>query len=874
MNYLKKLTLFGMTALLLSSCAEENPWRMEEGTGALKLRLSADARVSDAVPQTRANYSLTPPEAEDFGITLSKTDGSYEKQWDSVDDFNSAKGFSVGAYTISASHGDPEKEGFDSPHFYGEASVMVLDGESSQAEITATLANTMVSLDFTDAFKTFFPDYSAQVHSEGYSYQDISKFDANRPVYLVPGNIKVALTLTQPNTGKKTTIQPAEFEAKARHHYHVVLDYNGGAVGVGQIIVRFDDSVVEEDVTIDLTDELFTAPAPEVMPVGFSDGSVIQMLEGVGPKGDLKINVDAAGRMKEANLTISSADRSFSSGSNEIDLLTASQADQNLLSEWGVDCRGFFRLPSRFAFINLANYVDRLPEGEHTLTLQVKDVMTHVSEPLTFKVNVEPVSIKVVPESAVFGAESLVLNVDYNGSSIADDLSFMVLNNSGNYVEAPVVNISEKSPTRATPSKSYLVELSIPAVDRSSGKVRTLYRGVNKVESDFSVILPKYSVTMDAYARFVDVKVQTEDPSLLASVTAALRPFVTGANSGQATLTRDLDNGVVRIANLSAASKYTIQTTLDQSHEPVFATSNELTTEPLFAVPNANFTNVLENSLDISGLQVGGEYQVWPTNYHNTSSILLSEPQGWANLNSLTAYSGSRNMNTWFVVPSTWAQDNKVYIRTVGYNHDGVTPNRSGGAFSTTYYCTNTPSDDQLEKCAGEIFLGSYRFTGTAARTDGVACTSRPTTLTFDYQYAPLGSDVAFGYVRVLASDGSVLSKAEFDIPKADAMTKVSVQLPAYPFGKKAARIQLGFRSSKGDVIGVHIPSGSELNDGGRLSNDVFPANQYHSLATGSLLVLDDVILGYTAPAFPSGKAARKVGIKKNSSRKSKKSRR
>ena len=68
-------------------------------------------------------------------------------------------------------------------------------------------------------------------------------------------------------------------------------------------------------------------------------------------------------------------------------------------------------------------------------------------------------------------------------------------------------------------------------------------------------------------------------------------------------------------------------------------------------------------------------------------------------------------------------------IRSVGYHHDGTNPAGSGGNFNTKYYCENAPAE--LERSAGELFLGEYSFTG--GRTDGITFTSRPSSLTFDY---------------------------------------------------------------------------------------------------------------------------------------------
>ena len=184
MKHLQSAAIVAVAALALTGCNDDNPWAGVAGKGGISLRLKTDAAVKDAVP-TRATETLEAPDASLFAIKAEKNDGSYTGNWNSITEFNDyEEGFTVGRYTVSASYGNIENEGFDSPAYYGEADVMVLEGQPASAEITATLANTIVSVDFTDAFKTYFEDYSVTLHSEGHSYQTVNAEDTGRAVYL------------------------------------------------------------------------------------------------------------------------------------------------------------------------------------------------------------------------------------------------------------------------------------------------------------------------------------------------------------------------------------------------------------------------------------------------------------------------------------------------------------------------------------------------------------------------------------------------------------------------------------------------------------------------------------------------------------------
>lgn len=860
MNYLSRMSVLIVALLSLAACSDDNPWAGGEGTGGIRLSLSADANVADAVPQTRASESLVAPDINLFSVRLIKSDFSIDKTYASVDEFNAAEGFGIGVYTLSAFYGNADEEGFDKPAFYGETTVNVIDGESSDASVTATLANTMVSIDFTDAFKTFFPDYSAQLHSDASAnYIDVLKSDAGRPVFIKPGNVALTLNLTQPNTGRTTSIQPAQpFLAKARHHYHITLDYNQGQVGEGQISILFDESVTVEDVILDLSDELFTAAPPTTSPSGFTTDTDFRHLQGNTVTTPVRFNVNAPGKIVEANLAVSSEGKSFSGNKTQINLITASDADKTILSQWGIDCRGFFKVPDRFAFVDFSKFIENLPQGTHTVSLQVKDILSHVSEPISLTVVVEPMQSQISVRPASFGDTQLALDMDYNGDN-TDNFSFRILTNSGNYVEAPVTNIAAVTRTaRAAELKSYRLMLSTPELNRAVVTLRVYFQGQLLEEKNFNLVTPQYSVTIDPYATFFDVKISAADEATVKMVTNNLRLFISGDNTASPSISRNPDVGIIRASGVAPATAYKLQTTIYKTTTPVMLTENSFTTEAATPVPNGNFSAINENSLNISGLQVGGTWRATlaATHYH-TSSILRSEPQGWANLNPLTAYADASNKNTWFIVPSVWTENGKTVIRSVGYNHAGTTPERSGSGLSTTYYCTNTPGESGLVKSVGELFLGSYTFNGAASRTDGIAFASRPVSLSFTYSYEPVNGEKGLAYISILDASGSVLAQSDTELDAASEKA-VTIALPAYPFASKAAKIKLGFRSVKDDNVSIVIPTGSQLNEGTGLTNATIEANKYHAVAVGSVLTVGNVALDYAAPASATYKVSKK----------------
>ncbi len=220
-------------------------------------------------------------------------------------------------------------------------------------------------------------------------------------------------------------------------------------------------------------------------------------------------------------------------------------------------------------------------------------------------------------------------------------------------------------------------------------------------------------------------------------------------------------------------------------------------------------------------------------------------PDGWATINDLTCWLGSNNKNTWFLVPSTYETEGKVRLLSVGYNHNGTTPPATSGI----YYCETPPSD--LKRAAGELFLGSYTFDGNEKRVDGMDISSRPSYLQFDYSYTPEGDDKGVCEIKLLDASGKTLVEKSMDLTNTylTVRDKVRIPLDSYPFLSKATKIQICFKSSDSQTPPIHIPSGKELDEGRTWTNftssKALSANSYHALATGSVLEIDNVHLGY-----------------------------
>ncbi len=850
-NYQKGLLLLALVpGLGLTSCGDESPWSGSDETGGIALNLESDGRLMRH--GTRADDTQCPivPDANAFGIKLTKSDNTYSKTWSSLDGFNKESEFPIGDYTIEATYGDIAEQGFERPCFKGTNTLHVSPGTTTPVNVTATLANAMVTLRYTDAFLANYSTYSAAIETPNHSEPVLFPQGETRSAFIDPtgeGYTELVLSLTN-DQGQTVNLRPAKFVAQPRRNYVITVNVTGNvSKGDAVLEIGFEEEVTKETITISLGDELFTSPAPEVRPTGFTVGTPVELMEYDELAESPQFDLYAFGGFREVNLKVANTNGTYvpAFGTN-VNLINADATTQAQLADAGVKVSGLFRNPDKMAVVNVKNFLGNLPAGEYSVKVEVVDALGRLStveNPVELTATVTKTEYSIISAGNIdYLANEAQVVVNTNSQQLKNRIKFRV-----NNAEATVKSVTEggaapapkRTRTRAELPYTYTYTLDVPQATTASVAVESSY-GKLKATVNVTVNGPAYGVVSDAFARFAVFGIKTDNAEMKEYLTKNLTVYNGNAAVTPGNITRDVRNGFITVKGLSAGRAYdNISLKLGDGFEKAVPS---FTTEAEVAVPNGDF-GTTGRRIQIGGLQVGGEYRVGIT-YHHTSSIDRTEPEGWATVNDLTAYANSSNKNTWFIVPSMFLDNGVATIRSVGYNHNGTTPSRSSGA--TTYYCTNAPSDSQLEKAAGELFLGTYSYDGTEHRTNGTAFASRPVSVSFEYKYTPVNGEQAQADVEVMDESGAILTSGTMLLSAAPNMTTKTINLPQYAFGKKAAKLYIGFRSTKSGVTpAINIPSGSDLNEGQSLGNKTISANNYHAFAKGSELTVDNVKVSY-----------------------------
>lgn len=845
--------------LLATSCSNEAPWGDESGEiGRIALKLSTDASV---LRSTRAEDNVCPviPGADEFSVSLKSDDGTYSKTWGSLASFNKEEGFPMGSYTLSASYGKENSMGFDKPYFTGSTHVNVILGQETPVILKTELANAMLSVRFADNMGKWFSNVTVAASSDKSEEKVNFTSATSRPTFVPVGEVKLQATVTN-EKGEKVSLGLVNVTTAPKHHYIVnVAVTNDVVTGESVLSVSFDEDVIAENVEIVLSDELFNAPAPYIETKNIPEDGSIEHFDQIVYNGKSpEFHIFCYGGIKSAKLKVTGGSNILSN--KKIELVTTDADIQSQLNEAGVECSGLFRNVGSLGVVNFKEFLSRAGVGTYNVSLSVTDALgreVEASAEPKLKVDILPVTFGIEPaeNTPKFLGNTMDIKVISNCEAIKDQVKFKVQHEEGfDEVSAELLSNPSSVPTRAG-IYTYTYRLHVPTILDSQTSVKGFYGNKETDVVPIAIEMPVYGIETDALAKKVKLRIKSDDSNLVETVVKQAKIYNGNSSESESNVYRDSENGIIEISGLQSGSDYSnyalgLGTVKDRNHSTTKV--NLFHTETEQRLVNGDFSLVAE-TINIQNIQVGGKFKVSvgiiSDDYTIKSSIVRSTPNGWATLNDLTCWTGSSNQNTWFLVPSTFVDNNEVVIRTVGYNHNGVTPPTSGGNMNQNYYCENAPTKGQLVKQAGELFLGSYSYNGTANRSDGIVFSSRPSTLSFDYKYDGKNGEKAEAYIQVLKSDGTVISEGSLALDNSINFQNKTVTLSPYQFGDKASNIRICFRSSNADDPAIEIPTGSALKEDGigttNFRNATVDANSYKAFAKGSELIIDNVNLGY-----------------------------
>lgn len=220
---------------LISSCQSE----IDEAKGYGYLQLSS-IDVNKGV-ETRADITESEAIAVDI-LDESNAVVQHADDWRNLDDVI----LPVATYTIKAYSADKnmETQGFDAqPYYAGQKDVVIEANKAKNVNITCKLAQTMVSVNCSETFKSTFAGYTCYIEgADALSIPFVE--DEARAAYVKAGQ---PLTVKVDFGNGKSFSQEITSKAEAAYHYKVNLDITEGNAGFD---ISVDQSIHQYDVTV------------------------------------------------------------------------------------------------------------------------------------------------------------------------------------------------------------------------------------------------------------------------------------------------------------------------------------------------------------------------------------------------------------------------------------------------------------------------------------------------------------------------------------------------------------------------------------------------------------------------------------------------
>lgn len=834
----------------LASCAKDDARSSLEGR--IDVRVNADQSLSDEM--SRAAGEESAPDINDFALTIESVDGKVSNAWESFADFSPIS-VAVGTYTVTASYGDAEAEGFDALSYLGSTNVEVRSAETSEASVTCIINKAKVSINYTDEFKSYFTSYSSYISS---SKGNKVTFSANESqgAYFVPGSLGVYLEVTRQGVSQKVTLNPKNFTAEAKHEYRLTMDVDASTASLK--ITFNDNPSSEQNVEINISDEALNADPPVFTPYGFTSGNTLEVLEGAAFTEKLEAYLNAPAGLAKCELVTNSASLKEQGWPESVDLMNLTTEQSQKMTALGLQTKGLGSNHDKIALIDFQQLVPNLictsDDNElHTFTLKATDVLTKVSEELKLVIETRNNGFAVeLPETVPYASTSVTFTLTLEGD-VSKVKFYYDLSGTGVYqpFDAEKVQIISDN-TKHTVTLTYPESLT----DTEHDVKLKAELGVKVIEKSFKIEDPELTLSLkngdaDVWATKAYLQVEASAKSrasrTISSSTVEIqykegeewKPWPNQSyneETGLFLLTK-MGEGATETEGVS----YTLRAVYKRGGE-IVSISDELnvTTEAKAQVGNAGFEDWYSEALYSQNILWAKNtiynYYFWKENqdvslrwwdtcnnkttpnpgggsvwdYRSAAGVVpTSDEQNTASYH-LRTYDGKSELKT------EGHTGNAAEIATVGWGSDNLWVNDGATA---------------KNKTAGTLYIGTY---GEPINY-GKSFASRPLGVKFWYKYYSYNNETTTPYVEVYGDNQEVIGSGSLLINASNYEFKSGYIPIDYPVAKKAKSITIVFSSTDSKNPETKAVQGDAGDFSGNLD----------SRHIGSILTVDDIELIY-----------------------------
>lgn len=358
--------------LALAACTREVD--LPQGKGYLSVRLAADLAVT---PVVKAEAGEPDPA---FSLEIIPAG---EGETVTVADCRTLSGEPLtlpgGKYTVKAVSGPDTRVSWEEPRYEGETQVTVRPDRLTEAVVTATLARTMVTVEFDPETDRYFSEYRVCVSNESGDVLEFSRANGNLSDkgYLAASALKWELYMVN-TQGTPYRVGPVTIDAvDPRQHYHFKFAFDQSPVKAGSSLLRVlvDDSLNEKYYQLNLDFSGDGLPTMNGRGFDLADGIAVKK----GDSGSRNV-VDFSAPKGIKSLTLSHSDAKMLAAGlpQHVQLVEASAATLSALNGLGLAVPSFLYGATE-ASVDFGPFLAGLPMGDYLLSLDLVDTRNRYS---------------------------------------------------------------------------------------------------------------------------------------------------------------------------------------------------------------------------------------------------------------------------------------------------------------------------------------------------------------------------------------------------------------------------------------------------------------------------------------------------------------